>query len=268
MEKIMREAMVRKDLEKLKEQGWDFEKAEGKRKVVFDTYRSNAMKGEFDYIEPFIDSGKVSIDCGANVGHYSLKLAANCRRVLAIEALEQLSWLGEALPEHCTAVFCGLGRERGEAEIQIPVSEDGQDMSGVASFVVLDDLYPNRRTQRVSIRTLDDVVEEYLPDEAIGFIKMDVEGWELPALQGAQKIIERHRPNLQVEIWPDLMPDVADAIEGMGYRGLFYFDHRVHDLSQFDHGIHTAPENDWNAERPGEFRPELHVNNFFFCPVD
>lgn len=191
MDKMMREAMIRKDLNKLNEMGFDSDSAEGKRGMVIDTYRSNALAGEFDHIEQFIDPSKVCIDGGANVGHYSLKMSVNCKRVLAVEALDQMAWLAEALPDNCRVALFGLGRERGEAEIQIPVSDDGSDMSGVASFVLLDEIYPKRRTQSVTIRTLDDIVEEYMADEAIGFIKMDVEGWELPALQGAKKTLER-----------------------------------------------------------------------------
>lgn len=268
MNEAMRRAMMEKDLGVLRERGFDAARVTGKRKMMLDAWRGNVMQGEFDHIEDYIWPGKAAIDAGANVGHYSLKMAAFCAEVLAVEPVAELGWLAESLPDNCRFAACALGEETGEAELNIPLNDEGGDMHGVSSFTDLRQHgYDRFRKQITAVRRLDDVVAEVMPDVAIGFMKIDVEGWEVEVLLGASGIIETHRPNLQVEIWPHQMPEVAQAIEAMGYRGLFYFDHVLHSLSAFDHAIHTAPENDWDKEHPERFRPELHVNNFFFVPA-
>ena len=39
-------------------------------------------------------------------------------------------------------------------------------------------------------------LDECLPDEPVTFIKMDIEGSELKALEGARKTIERNHPKM------------------------------------------------------------------------
>jgi hypothetical protein len=51
----------------------------------------------------------------------------------------------------------------------------------------------------IRIRTL---ALDRLAERAIGFIKIDVEGYELEVLRGARNLISRHQPNLFVEVHP------------------------------------------------------------------
>ncbi|MBC8009984.1 MAG: FkbM family methyltransferase [Burkholderiales bacterium] len=265
MTTLSRRQRIEADLSNLSARGYDIA-SEAHRGLV-DLHARVAAKGEFDHIDAFIDPAKASIDVGANGGQFSLKLAATSARVLVVEPLQEFAYLEHALPAQCTFRRCALGETTGEAQIKIP-RINGDPMSGMASFYDLTEFgYRDFDVQTVAIRLLDDVVAEALPDLPVGFIKMDVEGWELPVLRGARRLIARDRPNLLVEIWPQQMPKLAQDIEALGYRGLFFFDGRIHDVSRFDHAIHTAPENDWNPEKLHAFRPELHVNNFFFVPV-
>ncbi len=59
-------------------------------------------------------------------------------------------------------------------------------------------------TERISITTLDDDIREMsLP--APGFIKIDIEGGELPALMGARNTLVTHRPQLFLEMHGETM---------------------------------------------------------------
>jgi FkbM family methyltransferase len=79
-----------------------------------------------------------------------------------------------------------------------------------------------------SVRTvaIDDVVErENL--ERVDFVKMDIEGSELAALQGAEKTLRKFRPTLAVSVYHNLsdfwtIPQYLDSL-GLGYR--FYLRH-------------------------------------------
>ena len=46
-----------------------------------------------------------------------------------------------------------------------------------------------------------DAIDNTLPNAEVDFVELDVEGVELPVLQGMAKTIARNRPLLYVEIW-------------------------------------------------------------------
>ena len=262
MDKEMRERIVAKDLDRLCRMGLDTD-----GHWMFDLYRQNAMKGEFDQIQQFVRPGCASSDVGANDGHYSLKLASTCDKVLAVEPLSDYAWLADELPPNCVFAGCAAGAQPGEAEINVPVSE-GARMGGLASLLDLEPWgYKNCETETVQVRTLDELADEHLPDEEVGFVKIDVEGAELDVLRVAQELLERCRPNLQVELWQGHVLQAMDFIRSLGYRGLFFFDGVLHDISMFEPAVHCAEENEWRPDSSEAFRPELYVNNFFFVPA-
>lgn len=82
----------------------------------------------------------------------------------------------------------------------------------------------------VEVRPLDEVVD--LIDRTIA-LKIDVEGHELPALNGAKTTLLRNRCYLQVESSEEHFPRVCELLESMGYRWL---------TSQGDHYFTNIPE--------------------------
>lgn len=260
-----RQAIRETDFGLLRQMGYDPDAP--KHVPLRDVYLGALDNGEFDHIGPLIDPRKASLDVGANRGIYTLKLAAASYRVVAIEPLRQCAFIGDILPSNCSFCNCAVGEAEGELELKTPLV-DGKPVDGCSSFFDLAQIgYGEHVSQRTRIERIDAIVERELGGEPVGFIKMDVEGWEDQALRGAENTIKRDRPNLLVELWPQQMPDAARRIEGLGYRGFFFFDHRLYSLTAFKHSIHTAPEHDFNPRNWAAFRPELHVNNFFFVPV-
>lgn len=61
--------------------------------------------------------------------------------------------------------------------------------------------YPDAPSGGVSAVSLDDMVE---PTDKVTMLKLDVEGAELPALQGAAKILKRDKPKLAISIYHKL----------------------------------------------------------------
>lgn len=153
-------------------------------------------------LDPFIASDRAAIDVGAATGHFTDYFASRCRGVYAFEAVPHV-WMQLAKKE---TEFPGIvhtfnkavSNYTGKAEIFVDdkrLSNSGfQDLVGGPKI-------------EVSAVALDDFLHT-VP----GFIKIDVEGTELAVIQGAEKMIEKHRPNMLVEIYKPYAADPLPAI--------------------------------------------------------
>ena len=261
----LRSLEILDDLQKLSNLGLPVDAAASEnQRLMLETYRHLARVGEFDHLRQFIDPAAISVDIGANIGQYALKLAAESRKCVVIEPIQELVWLEEALPSNCFFVNVAAGAEEGLGTMTIPV-EEGQPRYPLAT---LGDFYNRQEViqQETAVRTVDNILEDCCAGERVGFIKIDVEGMESAVIQGARQTLDRWRPNLQIEIWREAVPERAAMLAGLGYQGLFFFGTRLFDISWYDPALHNAPENAWRADAPEAYDPTLFVNNFFFSP--
>jgi len=185
------------------------------RKLVF-TYDLSAVyalfiRNEYDISKRNI-KGKVVVDAGANIGIFSLMAAAlGAKKVYAFEPvketyelLKQNVKLNE-LENVIVPVNKALGNQNSSAEISY------RGVGDVGASIEL-----NRgamKTQKIEIVSLDD----FLKNEDVGFIKMDVEGYEEKALLGARETIKRCKPVLAFSAYhkPDdkkRLPEVVRSI--------------------------------------------------------
>jgi hypothetical protein len=114
----------------------------------------------------------------------------------------------------------------------------------------------------VDVTTLDQFFSEQ--DRPPNFLKIDVEGHELAVLQGAQQILDVHKPALLIECEARHRPDgdvrpVFDLLKTLGYEGSFFLKRHRYPLAAFQPGVH---------QRLGEHGklPSQYVNNFAFVP--
>ena len=173
-----------------------------------------------------------------------------------------MAWLESRLPRNCVFYNGAAGELDGVATLSIPLHER-QEQSGRATLTVVDG---EAIRYEVPVRTLDGLLDEFCPDEPVGFIKIDAEGWSTAVLRGAGTALTRWQPNLQVELWPEQMAETVELLDSFGYRGLFGFDGRLFDIGRFDPAIHAAPEHAWQNAQSDMFDPTLFVGDFFFIP--
>ena len=138
-----------------------------------------------------VTRGGLCVDVGAHLGNHTVFLAKICgMRVLAFEpqpdvfAILQRNLELNGLGEQVTAVNAALGEVAGHGSMARALA----DNSGSARLS-LDE------AGGVPVLTLD----EQIGDRKVDLIKIDVEGFELEVLKGAQRTIERDHPLIYAE---------------------------------------------------------------------
>jgi FkbM family methyltransferase len=175
-----------------------------------------------EVLERYVRPGSVALDVGAHIGTHTLTLArlvGPSGRVYAFEpVMKSYRELYRNLELNGVTNVVPLRYALGK---------------GPASVIEMDPIHPGeeggtsvgRGGDRVELRTLDS-----FGFEQVSLIKIDVEGFELPVLDGAEDTIRRNRPVLIVEIMGgydyETAPPAARVqidvtrwkIAGLGYR--------------------------------------------------
>ena len=164
----------------------------------------------------------VAFDVGANVGLYSAVLSRYSRRVIAIEPNPDCAdYLRRLKLPRVDVVEAAAAEMEGRATLVVPDIHHGLGKLAMVPGA----FEPGLPEIRYSVATisLDAVSAVRLAcKERVGFIKIDVEGFELNVLRGATALLASHRPNLMVETEFRHGADVQAVfalLAGFGYAG-------------------------------------------------
>jgi FkbM family methyltransferase len=149
--------------------------------------------------------GRAVLDVGANIGFWSVPLGLACKRAgTACFAFEpcpsNASRLRRnvhlnGLDEFVTVHEFALSDRRGEMALSL--REDFADGAETGNAALVDAPSTRFATIPVALRRLDEVWAQR--EEQIGLVKLDVEGHELPVLEGGRQVLQRHRPVILCE---------------------------------------------------------------------
>lgn len=146
------------------------------------------FKHEFSMYDRYAHG--IVIDAGANLGITAVYLSRLAEKVYAFEPVPQTySFLQETIRlngrKNIEPVPSALGNTAGVLEMQIfPPDKSGWN----SAFVPHTDESHPVATQKVPLIRLDEFVKERSIDR-IGFLKIDVEGYELEVLRGAEGLL-------------------------------------------------------------------------------
>jgi len=221
----------------------------------------------FHYFEPedvsvfrkFIQPGGILLDVGANIGQYSLlasKLAGKTGKIYAFEPGQNIQpRLKKNIDlngfENIEVVPCAVAATSGEMKFY-PANEVGNQ--GVGSLMPAQEFRSNIRSTEgvdVDVISLDDFCEGR-GIQHVDFLKIDVEGYDLEVLKGAEKLMKNN---------PDLV--IMSEVEPINLEQLAI---TTKDFYAFmkSHAFHA-----WYAEKNGELKrlqgesPPYHPNVFF-----
>ncbi len=181
-------------------------------------------------LDRILSSSMTFLDIGANQGEFTLfaakRLSAGC--VIAFEPVPylydrltlnvQMNGLHNVIP-----VSKGVAAAPGLVPIYSSKTSfsDGSINEGLATLFATEER--NTLLGTVPVIRLDDIVEE-MGLTQVDVIKLDIEGAELPALQGGGRTIERFRPVVLLEVSDETCraaghttADVLDYLSNLGY---------------------------------------------------
>lgn len=165
-----------------------------------------------------IRPGDIVLDCGANVGVFTRQaLAKGAAKVVAIEpAPENIECLRRNFKEEIAAgkviVYPkGVWNKDDELELNVDPANSAAD-----SFIIKRE--GSHAIAKVPLTTIDKLTAE-LSLPKVDFIKMDIEGAEPNAIEGAAETLKRFKPRLSLSAYhaadhPVLVPAKVRAARG------------------------------------------------------
>ena len=172
--------------------------------------------------------GLIAIDCGANIGVHTIEWARFMHGwgdVLAFEAQERIFYAlaGNLTLNNCfnaRAIWAAVGASNGALRVPVPdyfvPSSFGSlelRKSDTTEFIGQDIDYSDAATQTVQMLAIDS-----LGLQRLDLIKIDIEGMEMEALQGARASIARLRPHLLIEKIKSNEEALVGFVTELGYK--------------------------------------------------
>jgi len=149
------------------------------------------------------------VDCGANIGWYSLLAAHLGVDVLAVEPMPENAALlahnvrVNAVEHRVRVERCALGDRRGVAELHLSATNQGDHRLHAGESW---DGSRRRSTVAVEVRTLDDLLAELLEGRRPRVIKLDTQGSESAILHGGLRswapMADAPDVAIVTEFWP------------------------------------------------------------------
>ncbi len=170
--------------------------------------------------------GVVALDGGANIGVHTLEWSRVMRgwgSVIAVEAQERVFYaLAGNLTLHnafnARAIWAALGNEDGELGIPEP---EYTKQGSFGSFELKPRIGTEFIGQPIDYAKPTSVVKCITLDSVglarLDLLKLDLEGMESEALDGAKDTIERCKPILFIEVIKSDKDAISEALRGAGY---------------------------------------------------
>ena len=184
-------------------------------------------------------------DVGANIGHHTLFMSANADQVFSFEPFatvrdEMKRKLNHAGVRNATAFPVALGNRNETAAFRPPTgANQGTGTLG-------ETLPDNASTESIPVQVVrgdDFFPANQLPP--ISLLKMDVEGFEVNAIEGMRETLWRDRPPILMEIQRDNPPGPRKSAR---IESLLYPDHLLYEVGSAPGQYTLRPFSTGNTE--------------------
>jgi FkbM family methyltransferase len=170
-----------------------------------------------------VATNDVFVDVGAHIGSYAIPIAKNAQKVIAFEPnKDSFDLLTKNIAlNHLTNIEAhniAVSKKRGAVSFiyghesiysMIMDSDQGTNVE------VTENAKPNNNNiHLVNTTDLDSALSK---EDRVDWIKIDVEGHEVDALEGTIQTIRIHKPKIIIEIWPKNMAKIKTMVHSFGY---------------------------------------------------
>jgi FkbM family methyltransferase len=143
-----------------------------------------------------------AIDIGANVGIFTRYLSRRFQITHAIEPIPDLATrLDRCFGSGVKVYNSAIGDSDGEIVLRTPLDSNGKRMDALSTVSDANsfDLFGHNGEIKTSVkmRKLASIIK---PHKRVGFIKIDVEGFERSVLSGSIDFLNEHKPLIMIEI--------------------------------------------------------------------
>lgn len=166
---------------------------------LYSAFKAYSDRAERQLLRDHLGPGSVVVDAGANIGIYSQFLGACIGPEGAVHSFEPS-------PENFAHLRRALADYPNVRINQLALSDKtGQSVLYVSDHLNVDHRAyatagEKRKTIPIRSTTLDDYFE---PGARVDLIKMDIQGYELHALRGAERVLgDNPKVKLLLEFWP------------------------------------------------------------------
>ncbi|UOB16788.1 FkbM family methyltransferase [Abyssalbus ytuae] len=204
-------------------------------KFVLDAFKHKGYwyygkKREKETVELFseiIPTCKFIIEIGAHIGYFSQFFSTFINKpgkVLIFEpGINNLPYLKQNISSLSNTKLeeKAISDQNGKANFYIE-ELTGQNNSLLSDYKVFDEVMINSgfKMEKISVEVetirLDSYLQQNFMEEKPDFIKIDIEGAELLALQGMTNTLQQFFPSLMVEVTENV-PQVTTMLKDMGY---------------------------------------------------
>jgi|GEM_PF-618734 len=188
---------------------------------------------ETAFVERMLTPGDCAIDLGANLGYFTMIMAQRVGAHGHVYAFEPVPRNAELLErsraennfeDRITVMRAAAAESAGTVQMVVPLHTINWGGPYIDQH---EELPPEHEHLTVPAVRLDDVVERH----PVRFIKMDIEGAELLALRGAERLLRRDRPVVMCECNPPQLKNVSHASPQDLVDWMTTLKYRVHALS-------------------------------------
>ena len=240
---------------------------------VLDIKKKKVWEKELHLVPLIVRNGETAIDVGANYALYSYYLSKAVGESGQVYSFEPIPFtykvckklLGHFNLNNVQLFDKGCGNENGKAMFEAPLQSFGAISAGQTHLAGRNNDIDGKERHykfKEAVKVECEVVrlDDFLTNlEAVSYMKLDIEGAEFFALQGARKLIAKNHPIIQCEINPFFLngfsinlTDLLGFMCQLGYRLYFYSYHNAsHQVKEISAG--DVEENNYLFIHPDRF---------------
>jgi len=179
---------------------------------LYAAYKTYADRAERELLRKILFQGAVVVDVGANIGIYSEFLSRCVGPTGLVHSFEPS-------PDNFRRLSAAIGHL---SNVRLTLAAVGE-RSGECKLYISDKLNVDHRAykadgdSRRAVPTEMVALDDYFkPGQRVDLIKMDIQGYELHALRGAQRVLQENPDiNLLLEFWPAGLEQAGISWEGL-----------------------------------------------------